>query len=201
MKTVNTVGKYFQQIAIVLILLSGIIEMQAQTNLSLKSIHASVKGTSTLHNWESKITKVDFKGASVSESNTLKAIENVEVKIAVKSIKSKEGKKMDEKTYEVFKSDKHPFIIYQFTDAKVKEDSEQSVTIEATGNLTMAGKTKLVSLTGNGKVLANGDLKITIEKKIKMSDFDMTPPTMFLGAINVGDEITVIFDMTLTKTK
>ena len=31
-----------------------------------------------------------------------------------------------------------------------------------------------------------------------MTDFKMKPPVMMLGAIKVGDEITVMFDLVLT---
>ncbi|CAN5357541.1 hypothetical protein BH11BAC1_BH11BAC1_03860 [soil metagenome] len=171
------------------------------SDFHLKSVKASVEGTSSLHDWKSEITKIECKGTFQSFDKTLEAIKNVEVKIPVSGIKSEEGKKMDDKTYEAFKSDKNPFITYAFSSAKVKIDKSRSVNIEVTGNLTMAGSTRPVSLTAKGKLLANGDLQLNISKKLKMTDFNMKPPTALLGTIKTGDAITVNFDLVLTKLK
>ncbi len=170
----------------------------AQTNFSLKSVTASVNGTSSFHDWESKITKIEFKGALHTVGNTLKSIKDVEIKIPVEGIKSDEGKTMDRKTSEAFDSEKNPYIIYTLSSAQVKIEANQEVTIEASGKLTMAGTTKPVTLTSKGKVLPNGDVQLSVSKKLKMTDFKMVPPTAVLGTIKVGDEITVNFDLVLT---
>jgi polyisoprenoid-binding protein YceI len=168
---------------------------------SLKSVKAVVLGTSSLHDWESKVTKMEGEGAFNTKNNELVSIKDVEIKIAVKGIKSKEGKKMDDKTYETFNSDKNPNIVYTISNAIVKIDASHAVTIEATGQLAMAGVTQPVSLSAIGIELPNGDLQLSVSKKLKMTDFNMKPPVMMLGAIKVGDEITVKFDFVLEKTK
>jgi len=185
----------------VLIIISGTVIVQAQNNFSVKTMSGSIKGTSTLHDWQSEITKIDFRGDFDEEGNTLKAIKNVEVKIRVESIKSTHGKKMDNKTYESFKSTSNPFITYTLSTARVEEGLNRSVSITATGNLSMAGKTKVVSISAVGKVLGNGDLQVSFSKQLKMTEFEMKPPVMFLGTIKVGDEITVQFDLILTRSK
>ena len=185
----------------VLIIITGTVIVQAQNNFSVKTMSGSIKGTSTLHDWQSEITKIDFRGDFDEEGNTLKAIRNVEVKIRVESIKSTHGKKMDNKTYESFKSTSNPFITYTLSTARVEEGLNRSVSITATGNLSMAGKTKVVSISAVGKVLGNGDLQVSFSKQLKMTEFEMKPPVMFLGTIKVGDEITVQFDLILTRSK
>ncbi len=144
---------------------------------------------------------MEGKGAFNTKNNELVSIKDVEIKIAVKGIKSKEGKKMDDKTYETFKSDKHPNIVYTFSNAVVKIEPSHAVTIEASGQLAMAGITQPVSLSAIGIELPNGDLQLSVSKKLKMTDFNMKPPVMMLGTIKVGDEITVKFDFVLDKTK
>ncbi len=185
----------------VLIIISGTVIVQAQNNFSVKTMSGSIKGTSTLHDWQSEITKIDFRGDFDEEGNTLKAIRNVEVKIRVESIKSTHGKKMDNKTYESLKSKSNPFITYTLSTARVEEGLNRSVSITATGNLSMAGKIKVVSISAIGKVLGNGDLQVSFSKQLKMTEFEMKPPVMFLGTIKVGDEITVQFDLILTRSK
>lgn len=170
-------------------------------DFSLKSVNATISGTSTLHDWVSKVTIMEGKGSFQMENNVLSSIDDAEIKIRVTGIKSEEGDKMDDKTYETFDSDKYPFIIYSFSNAVVNVDDKQAVTVGTTGNLAMAGASKSVSLLASGKELPNGDLQLTVSKTIKMTDFGMEPPVMFLGVIKVGDEITVSFDFVLSKNK
>lgn len=175
--------------------------LQAQGNYYLKTVVASVSGTSSLHSWESEVSQIKWKGNFLLSGKKLKAIKNGEIKILVKGIKSKEGKIMDKKTYEAFDSDKNPYIIYAFSTADIKVDSLQNVTAVTEGNLTMAGNSKAINLSGKGKMLANGDLQLTVSRKLKMTDFKMEPPRAVLGTIKVGDEITVKFDIVFTRNK
>jgi len=169
------------------------------SGFSLKLLKATIQGTSTLHDWESQITEIEGKGSFQTKDKLLTAIQDATIKITVEGIKSDKGKKMDRKTYETFKSDKNPFITYSFSNAAIKINASHVVTIDATGNLSMAGTSKSVSLSANGKELPNGDLQLTVSKKINMTDYNMEPPVMFLGTIKVGDEITVRFDFELRK--
>lgn len=175
--------------------------LNAQANYYLKTVTASVSGTSSLHSWESHITQIEWKGNFLLNGSRLKAIKNGEIKILVKGIKSKEGKIMDNKTYEAFDSDKNPYIIYAFSNADIKIDSLQNVAAVTEGRLTMAGNSKAIKLAGKGKMLANGDLQLSVSRNLKMTDFKMVPPRAVLGTIKVGDEITVKFDIVLTRNK
>ena len=167
----------------------------------VKSSKSFIQGTSSLHDWESQITKIECKGNFQSKDKMLNTLNDVEVKIEVEGIKSKEGRIMDHKTYEAFTSDKYPYITYSFTTAKISIDAQKNITIKADGKLTMAGVTLPISLTASGKELANGDLQLKVIKKLKMTDFKMKPPTAVLGTIKAGDEITVNFDMVLSRSK
>jgi polyisoprenoid-binding protein YceI len=168
--------------------------------MSLKTVIAVIKGSSTLHDWESAITEIAFQGSLYTENVTAKAIKDVVVTIPVKSIKSKEGKLMDSKTYEAFKADTYPAIVFSVSQAAITIDGAKNITITAPGKLSMAGATRQVVVSGTGKVLANGDWRITVSQKIIMTQFAMKPPTVMMGTIKVGDEVTVSVDFTLTPS-
>jgi polyisoprenoid-binding protein YceI len=172
-----------------------------QVAFSLIPTKAVIKGSSSLHAWESKVTQIEGKGAFETKDDELVAVKDVEITIAVKGIKSKEGRQMDNKTYDTFKSDENPYIIFTLGNAAVKVNDSNMVTIEASGKLAMAGNTQSVSLSASGKKLPNGDLQLSLSKKLKMTDFKMEPPVMLLGTIKVGDEITVEFDFVLERKK
>jgi len=170
----------------------------AQDNYILKSAKANIQGTSSLHDWQSEISNLQCKGSFVLKNGIVKAVKSAEVKILVQGIKSTKGKTMDKKTYEAFKSDQYPYIIYTLNSEHIKSDYENVATVEASGSLAMAGTTKPILLTAEVKVLANGDLQLSVSKKIKMTDYQMERPTAVLGTITVGDEVTVTFVLVLT---
>lgn len=183
-----------QKIATVLTaaLLLGVFTSGISQSPLVKANKMTVQGSSTIHDWESEITKADLKGEFVVSDNQLKEVKNVVVKIPVESIKSTKGKMMDSKTYDAFNSSKNPYIIYAINKAKV---NPANGTIDAAGTLTMAGVTKPLELQGKYTILENGDVRLTLSRKFKMSEFKMDPPTAMMGTIKVGDEVTVNFDM------
>lgn len=193
MKSFTTV---FVTVLLALLLMSGV----AQAPYKIKTSKMTVAGTSSLHEWESEVTQVEWTGSFDVENNMLKAIKDVTVKIPVTSIKSTKGKIMDNKTYDAFEYEKNPHILFRLTDAKITGTAANLV-INASGTLTMKGVTKNITLTVTGKLLANGDLQLTGTRKLNMKDFTMEPPTAMMGAIKVGEEVTVKFDLTITPTK
>lgn len=165
----------------------------------LKSSKSFIQGTSSLHDWESSISQLTYKGIFVVENNILKSIKSAEVTIPVVGIKSTKGKIMDNKTYDAFLFEKNPTITFLLTTAQLRPEGSGSA-VDASGYLTMAGTMKTVKLTGVVKVLTGGDIQLTLSKKIKMTEYKMEQPTAMMGTITVGDEVTVTFDLTLTPS-
>jgi polyisoprenoid-binding protein YceI len=168
----------------------------AQKPYTLKSYKMTVSGTSTMHDWTSDVTKLEFSGKIMMEGNAIKQVKDVVITIPVKSIKSTKGKTMDNKTYEAFKSDKNPNIQYKLTNSDPNDNS-----LKSTGSLNMAGVTNTVTVNSTATILANGDIQVKGSQKINMKDYKMDPPTAMMGAIKVGEEVTINFDITVTPAK
>ena len=181
-------------IAIALMMLT--ISLYAQNEYVLKANKVTVAGTSTLHDWESDVTKVEWSGTITTDNGKLTQINNVSVRIPVESIKSTKGRIMDSKTYEAFNSDKNPYITYKLQHAEVNGDM-----ITANGQLTMAGATKSIPLKVKATVGANEEIRFSGFYDLKMTDYKMEPPTAVMGTIKVGDQITVKFDLTVAPKK
>ncbi len=181
-------------IAIALMMLT--ISLYAQNEYVLKANKVTVAGTSTLHDWESDVTKVEWSGTITTDNGKLTQINNVSVRIPVESIKSTKGRIMDSKTYEAFNSDKNPYITYKLQHAEVNGDM-----ITANGQLTMAGATKSIPLKVKATVGANEEIRFSGSYDLKMTDYKMEPPTAVMGTIKVGDQITVKFDLTVAPKK
>lgn len=161
----------------------------------IKKFVMTVKGTSTMHDWESSVEKMECNALYKIEDDNLVAIRDAVIRIPVKSIRSTKGKMMDNKTWEAFQYSKFPSVFFTLTSETIDPVTRIA---ELAGNLTMAGTTKKIALSVNYKVLPNGELQITGSKKIKMTDFKMEPPTAMLGSIEVGDEVTITFDLVLS---
>lgn len=164
----------------------------------LKAFTFKVSGTSTLHEWQSNVTKVEFKGIAAVDALKVLTLQDIEIAIPVKGIVSEHGRIMDNKTYEAFNVDKNPNIHFKMR-AFTQKVVNGEILLAMEGNLTMNGVTNLIMLSATAKVSATGDLVFSGARSLKMTDYKMTPPTAMMGTIKVGDEVTVKFEITLAK--
>ena len=185
--------KYVKKVSAIAVLLLLTTVVFGQKAYSLKSQKMSVDGTSSLHDWTSDVTKVDWSGNLTVEGSSVKAISGVNVKIQVTDIKSEKGGMMDDKTYEAFKSEQFPTITFSLTSATVTGSS-----VKANGTLTMAGVSKPIVMTVAAKVLADGSVHLSGSQVINMKDYKMTPPKAVMGTIKVGEKVTFLFELTVT---
>ncbi len=172
----------------------------AQTPYYLKSDKVTVSGTSTLHDWVSEVTKVEWNGNLLLDDKKIIDVSAVKVRIPVTSIKSEKGRIMDSKTYEAFDSDKNPFIVYALSAANVS-GTATDFTINSTGTLSMAGVSRTIEMPVKAKVLGNGDVQLKGSYKMNLRHFKMEPPTAIMGTIKVGEDLTIDFDLTLSSLK
>jgi polyisoprenoid-binding protein YceI len=161
----------------------------------VKYYKVTVKGTSTMHDWESTVEKIESHASYKIKGNQLIDIDDAMLKVTVRSIKSTKGNVMDNKTYDAFDSEKYPFIIFTLKSEKI---NSSNLTVSLTGTLEMAGATQPIDLVANYRILANGDLQIIGHREVKMSEYRMRPPKAMMGTIKVGDEVDIHFDVTFS---
>ena len=174
----------------------GILPAHAQLIYKISPSSAvSISGTSTLSDWMVKSEKISGEmtlapaGKNTKGSATpLGTIENTKVILEVSSIKSEKGEAMDNKMYRALKNDTHPQITFVLT--RPLEVVNAPATLTATGDVTLAGVTRPMTF----------DLDFTREENtyrfqgsrtLKMSDFEIDPPSAMFGQIVAGDEIVV----------
>jgi polyisoprenoid-binding protein YceI len=184
--------------ALVLVVLLALPAM-AQVDYKPQVIKMTVSGTSTLHEWTSEVTQVNWTGLLTIDADNKVEVKNLVISIPVKSIKSTHGRIMDNKTWEAFDAEKNPTITYRVTGTQAKTGTQETI-IEASGSLTMAGVTKVVPLQVKLRN-HNGQLMLSGTRQLNMPEFKMEPPTAMMGTINVGADVTVNFEITLTPNK
>jgi polyisoprenoid-binding protein YceI len=61
------------------------------------------------------------------------------------------------------------------------------------GDLTIAGKTRNIELTGMAYIKENGKILFDGSRSLKMTEYGIDPPTAMMGAMQVGDNVTIKF--------
>ncbi|MBU3822657.1 YceI family protein [Flavobacteriaceae bacterium XHP0103] len=164
---------------------------QAQEyNLSNGESSLTVYGTSSLHDWHVEAEKQNGK---ISFTNVLDCqINTINVEIEAESLKSGKSS-MDKNTYKALNTDKFKTISYQLAEVKnVTNKGNGTFSVTTMGDLTISGTKKRVTLDFTVNV-SDSKIKLTGEKKIKMTDFNIEPPKALFGTITTGDDITIKF--------
>jgi polyisoprenoid-binding protein YceI len=164
-----------------------------------------LEGDSTLHAFTSKTST--FKFASTLVSNTpsslatwekiaaQKALRSFTLRIPVTSLQS-ETSGLDENLYKELKADTHPEITFTMQSYEFSPAQAGNSSLSVAGELAIAGTTKQVKITANTST-AEDVLQMKGKTELKMSDFNISPPTMMLGMVKVEDKVTINFDMYL----
>ena len=170
----------------------GLFSLSAQTlRLNQKLSNMTIHGTTNVHNFEIPVTQIVGEIA-LSGANQ---VQGLTLTIPVKSLKSKE-KLMNNKTHEAFNAETHPNITFRLIEVNALEFNGNDPVATVTGNLTMNGTTKRVTLKSAGKNISNGAYQFKGNVALKMSDFKMKAPTAMMGVMKVGDGVTLKYDVT-----
>lgn len=179
-----------------IILVLGLTSFMVNAQTNYKQTGAiTIAGTSTMHDWTMTSKEVTYQADfELNADGTPTKLNTVSVTLPAESLKSGKGA-MDNNAYKSLKTDKHKQITFQLTSSKLN-----GKVITCSGNLTIAGTTKPVDIDVTYEA-KNGSLVCKGSRKIKMTDFNVEPPSFMFGSVKTGDEITVTFDVTLSQIK
>ncbi len=170
----------------------------AQEEYKLSKSSVKMSGTSTLHDWTADVTKVSGNGKLTFANNALSGIKALNINMTTNSIKSSKGETMDKNMNKELKAKEHPTMTYSLTKVNSINQKAGVYTLETEGKLTIAGTTKSVSLSVTGKQSGN-EITFKGSTKLKMTDFKVEPPVMFLGTLKTADDVTINFEATFTN--
>lgn len=184
---------------IVLIILSILItsiNLSAQKSFILKA-NISAEGTSNTHDWVVKSDNV-LASFSINSDNVVTALS---VKVSVESLRSIldskfERKQMENLVLKAFNHEKNPYISFQITEPFTPVISGSNVTVLLSGNLSIAGVTKRISIKSEGKQLPSGGYQLRASVPLKFTEYGMKPPVALL-IMKVKDPLTVKLDINI----
>lgn len=168
-----------------------------QYTLDQASSSLVVAGTSTLHDWE--IDAESIKGTASIDPANLDKLSNLKFTVIVEELESGKGA-MNKNTYEALEEKDHPEITYTLTKVNnVTPAGSGKYKLSTTGNLSIAGTTKPVNMEVVATTSGSG-VVFTGEYPMKMTTFNVDPPTAVFGTIKTGDEITIKFTVNYKKS-
>lgn len=163
-----------------------------------------ITGTSTIHDWECDVEEMNLNtnmGDSIKKGvvpTTAEFIRSLTLTVPVREIESGKGG-MNRKIYGALKEEEHPTIQYRFTGGEIvgSDTTSGTFTVNANGNLTIAGVTRQVTFPVEGSFSEQGQIRFTGSYGLNMKDYEVDPPSAVFGTIKAGKEVTVTFNVLL----
>jgi len=173
--------------------------VNAQVKYHASNIKIAVAGTSTLHDWDMVTEKANCDIAFNFDGNNLTGLSALAFSVKSESLKS-DHKGMDKNAYKALNTEKYPEISFASSFANVRSNGPNSYVISAKGKLTISGVSKEVWLAGVSTVNPTDmSIQTSGSAKVKMSEYNVEPPSFMFGAMKTGDDVTVKFSVTLKK--
>lgn len=150
-------------------------------------VNITIEGTSNIHDWTMTSDKGQLK---IQFQTDAENIFRLTFSVPSSTIKS-ESKAMDKNAYKALKTEKFPSITFTSSVVSVKPNGSASLNVTAKGNLTISGVTKPVLLIAAARINTDRSITYTGSLKLKMTDFNVEPPSIMMGAIRTGNEIVI----------
>lgn len=173
----------------------AIYKIQDNKNVSMKLL-----GTSTLHDWEMDATRATGEAQfvfSTGNESELTEIKSLTFSLVVKDLKS-DNKGLDKNAYKALKTDTYKNIKYKLSSAKFSPE-KGGYLLKTQGKLTVAGVTKDIVMDIHLVVNKNNTVSCKGSYQLKMTDYNVEPPSFMLGAMTTGNATTLNFDVTYIK--
>lgn len=151
-----------------------------------------ISGTSTVRGWTCPVdgTMSVTPGGGSAIPGFSDGVQSVTLTVKVNEIECPD-ERMTEHLQDAMEAPSHPEIVYQLDQYTVTDDTAQ-----ASGTLTIHGVSKPISLEINLVESADGYRGVG-ETEIDMTDFGVTPPSVWGGLLNVGELVQVAFEFPL----
>ena len=157
-----------------------------------------IEGTSSVNSFTCTAGRISGEGVI---QNLIKsagsASNNVVITVPIGKLDC-QNHRMNRDLRDALKSDDHPNIVFRLTQVEVLDflnSAKGTRQILTTGNLSLAGVTRSVSVLVEGYFDEWNKLHGQGSVAMKMTDFGVTPPSALLGLVKAHNEITIRFHL------
>lgn len=167
----------------------------------------TIYGSSNVTDWEAKVKTINGEvevsrpdGADWSNAEA-SWFKRVEISMPVADIDA-DSRRMNSNMHDYLKINNHPVITYRMKEAlELVVSNNPGAILTAGGILTVGGVSHEFQHDVKISQGSNGRLIISGSKELKMSDFDIKPPTAMLGSIRAYDEMNIEFNLILQEVR
>lgn len=160
----------------------------------------TISGTSTLHDWTCDVPTIEGRlqaQPADSAAPAIASLTSTQVTIPVEAIECHKDR-MNRNLRKAMDANAYPTILFTLETADVAplpDSSDAWMRVDATGELIIAGTRNTITLPVKAQQQADGALRFVGSTTFKMSTWGVEPPSVMLGTIKTGDEITIDFDV------
>lgn len=170
-----------------------------------------IEGTSTVHDWESRTTQLTVKltrDGSAADAADVAALDQwlrsgglkgLDLDVPLSTMHSQKGSTLDKNLLKALKAEKNPEITFHLTQARVGQPTGDSIQVSADGVLRIAGRERPITVAGR-LVRSEAGVWLNGSHGLRMSEYDVKPPTMMLGTLRVHDSVSVHFKLLLAPS-
>lgn len=164
-------------------------------NIDRENSRLWIEGSSNVNKFQCSAARYNTELEPPTTDTTTK----VEVDVAVEGFDC--GKRrMNRDLYKTLLSGKYPFISFDYdsTESITYSQETDTYTMVVNGKLTVAGHTKQIQFPLTAELINDNKLKAIGSAALKMTEYNVEPPSALLGLVRVNDELTVHFEIVAT---
>ena len=159
-----------------------------------------INGTSTVRSFECAATSFETDiqsapGSVAALASGEKVVTAVKVTVPAAMLDCKNGT-MNEHMLKALKAKTSPDIVFSLASYDLAREAD-ALRITLTGQLTLGGVEKPVTIVTTAKEEGEGALRVTGTHEVRMKEFGLKPPTLMLGTMKVDEKVKVSFDLLL----
>lgn len=165
--------------------------------LQPKSSTMSVKGSSSLHDWEMEVGRMNGSMQLKAGEVEIASIQDISLSVLANSLDGgKSG--MNKDAYEALKADRYKTIDFEFKKLDILNCTSGTCKGIIHGTLTVAGINRSIDVDFSAHI-SNNQVTLSGSKPLKMTDFNVEPPRAFLGLIRAYDDVIVEFELVFLR--
>lgn len=166
-----------------------------------------IEGSSNINQFECEAKeysgRADVTNSATSENGTEQYTNDLDIHVEIVTDKFDCGKsRMNRDLKSALKAEEHPKITFKYNYARtvsVPGSTDNTYSVLVNGDLTVAGTTREIEFLANGAYLDGGRMRAQGAKEIKMTDFNIEPPSGLFGLVKADDNLTVHFNLVAIK--
>lgn len=162
---------------------------QAKAKLILPESKVSVRGTSSMHDWEVAVEKYEVEFLLKNTDNGKISISNIKASFSGASVTS-DNSIMTGKARDALKVKEHPEIVFISDGAENVVRNEGKISGTMIGKLSLAGVSKSIDIVFTGNIKGDS-IHISGSEEVNMADYGIKPPTALLGTLKTGEMVTI----------